>query len=217
MPKAPVKKPPVAPVAPTPPPAPTPVVAKRPMKVKYPLLEVEVFSITSPKGPLDVAWMKDAMGWETESEYRARKVRENPGTTPEKFPMGDGVALEGGGIQPVHCTNVAGEKVICWHNAHNRPFDDAWSEDIEHTVLVGQWAGPHTMPGETVNGETIRISRYGQVLSGQHSMTGAIRADEKLKKARAELGREAADRVAALADWIESSLPLLLEPAPVAA
>lgn len=31
------------------------------------------------------------------------------------------------------------------------------------------------------------------------------------------LGREAADRVAALADWIEASLPLLLEPAPVAA
>ncbi len=80
---------------------------------------------------------------------------------------------------------MAGEKVRCTNNLNNRPFDEKWSEDLEHTVLYGQWAGPHTVPGETVNGETVRISRYGRVISGQHQMTGAIKAGQKLARDRA--------------------------------
>ncbi len=76
------------------------------------------------------------------------------------------------------------ERVRCHHNANNRPFDDGWSEDIMNMVLVGQWAGPHTVPGETVNGETVRVGRYGHMLSGQHQGTGCIWADEELALSR---------------------------------
>ncbi len=200
MPKAPAKKKPEQPVAPTPPPppAPTPVVqaAKFKLPIIYPKMQVDEFSTTSAKGPLDVAWMKKAMYWETESEFKARRAAET-GTKPEAWVFGEGVVQppeKGGGIQPVHCKDVAGNRVVCWNNAHNRPFDESWCEDLVHTILFGQWAGPHTMPGETVNGETIRISRCGQVLSGQHSMTAAILADEYLQKARADMGREEADK-----------------------
>ena len=94
-----------------------------------------------------------------------------------------------------HCLNTDEEKVRCCNNANNRPFDDGWSEDIESMILTGTWAGPFTLPGETINGETVRISRYGRVLSAQHQGTGLIRADENLQAARAKYGRERADEM----------------------
>lgn len=190
MPKAPAKKQPV--VAPTPPPAPVATPQAEAWPIRYPTLTVEEFSTTSAKGPLDIEWQKAAMGWETESEFVARKLAENPGSKPEQW-MVNPQKKDTFGDQ-YHCRDISGQKVRCNYNAHNRPFDEGWSEDITHMVLHGNWAGPHTLPGETVNGETIRISRYGWVLSGQHCMTGCVRADEKLQKARAELGREAADK-----------------------
>lgn len=202
MPKAVAKKKPVEvvkPVAPPPPPPspePTPVVeaVKLNLPVVYDKLTIEEYSTASEKGPLDIAWIVEAMGWETESEYLARMLAENPGSKPEQWMadpkkkdiFGDGVLNQATGlIQPVHCKNVAGEKVICWNNANNRPYDGDWGEAISEMVLAGQWAGPFTVSGETVNGETIRISRYGRVLSGQHQMTGAKLASEKLAAARA--------------------------------
>lgn len=190
MPKA-AKRKTVAPVAPTPP---APVVSTaNELPVVYPVLEVDVYSTTSPKGPLEVEWMKKAMGWETEPEYQARMVREKGGAAAH-YIFGDlGIRYEDGSVSPVHCVNVAGEKVVCRHNAHNRSFDKEWCEDLVHTILYGQWAGPHTMPGQTINGETIRISCYGRVLSGQHQMTAAILADEYLHRKRADLGMDAAN------------------------
>ena len=191
-------KQPVQPVAPTPPP---PAPAPEPesvqwtppdLPVKYPDLTIDEYSTVSPKGPLDVQWCKDALGWETEKEWQKRMVEEelargNTTAKPEHFLFGDGVALAGGGFHPVHCRNLAGEKVICWNNGNNRPFDEAWSFDaLAETVLSGKWAGPFTVPGETVNGETVRISKYGRVISGAHQMSACIRAGEKLTKARAD-------------------------------
>lgn len=186
MPKA--KKqpvPPVAPEAPYPPeptqaPPTTPTDDARTLQVIYEKLDVTEFSTATERGPLTVEEMKDILGWETESQYKERKVREDTAKgkencKPEHYIYGE----------DYHCKNLAGEKVRCTNNLNNRPFDEKWSEDLEHTVLAGQWAGPHTIPGETVNGETIRISRYGRVISGQHQMTGAIKADEKLQRDRA--------------------------------
>jgi hypothetical protein len=192
MPASKKKKPapiqPVKPVAPPPPTATNNVPAAPALPVMYEKVEIAEYSTTSEKGPLTIDDLKTIMDWETESEFIARKVKEFPDTKPEKWKwLGELVESEVNGVKtllPIHCNNVSGEKVICWKNAHNRPFDESWCEKLIHTHLYGQWAGPHTIPGETVNGETIRISRYGRVISGQHSITSAILADEQLQKDR---------------------------------
>lgn len=186
MPKA--KKapaPPIQPVTPSPPPpqlvaalAPLP---KSDLPVMYDQLEIVEYSIASPKGPLSVDRQKLLLGWESEEEFKVRKMTEVPGSKPEQWLFGDNY----------HCKNVAGNKVRANNNAHNRPFDMGWCEALVHTVLYGQWAGPHTIPGETVNGETVRISRYGRVMSGQHQMTACILADEWLQRDRELLGLDA--------------------------
>lgn len=188
MPKAKSKKTaPVQPIAPTPPPEPVPVQEAAPPPddrvVVYPSLEINECSTTSKRGPLTIAMMKKFLGWETEKEYQTRIVKEehekgNMTAKPEHYLFGE----------DYHCRNVAGEKVCCHNNNNNRRFDDAWAEALEDTILYGRWAGPFTMKGDwiTVNGETIRISRWGEVISGQHQMTGCIRAGEKLAKARAD-------------------------------
>ena len=186
MPKAPKKKPvaPTAPKAPEPTAAPAPAANGAPgLPVLYDRLDIKEYSTAVPRGPLGVDDIVTTLGWETEKEYQARKVRENPGTKPEHYLFGD----------TYHCLDVSGQKVRCNHNAHNRPFDVDWCKALMHTVLSGQWAGPYTVPGETVNGETVRISRYGRVLSGQHSMTACKLADEWLQKARKDLGLDAAN------------------------
>jgi hypothetical protein len=188
MPKSSKKKSaPVQPVAPTPPPSPEPS-SQVPWwltgPVIYDRLEIDERSTASSKGPITVAWAKTAMGWETEKEYQARMVA-TKGGKPEHYLFGEAVEREDGtGLQPVHCLNLASEKVVCWNNSDNRPLDVDWCNDLSHTVLTGAWVGPHTIPGETVNGETVRISRYGRIISAQHQLTGLILASEKLAKAR---------------------------------
>ena len=194
MPKAkPAKaKPVVAPKPPAPPQAPPAPAPAGNMPIVYPTVEFTEYSTTSPKGPLTIERMKTILWWETEKEYQARMVAENPGTKPEHWLFGEnGPKIKDAsgaeiGFQPIHCRNVAGEKVVCWNNAGNRSFDDEWEKNLIHTVLYGQWAGPFTIPGETINGEAIRISKYGRVLSGQHQMTACIHAGEFLAKARAD-------------------------------
>lgn len=159
------------------------------LTVVYDKIEINEYSTTSSKGPLTIEMQKMLLGWETESEFKERKCREVTGSKPDQWAWGSDMVEFTDEIGqkvnvPVHCKNVAGEKVICKHNAHNRPFDEKWCQSLIHTILYGQWAGPHTIPGETVNGETIRVSRYGRVLSGQHSMTACILAGEWLHQAR---------------------------------
>lgn len=178
MPKAKKGKAPAQPVAPTPPPEPKaapPPPAPPGLAVVYHELEILEFSTAVPRGPLTIADCEEALGWETEKQYQIRKVAEKPGTKPEQWLYGE----------VYHCKNLAGEKVRCRYNANNRPFDMDWCEHLIHTVLYGQWAGPFTIPGETVNGETVRISKYGRVLSGQHQMTACKLAGEWLARARA--------------------------------
>lgn len=173
------KSKPVQPVSPTPPPAPAQPVAVTATKppdlpVLYDRLEILEFSTAVDRGPITVQDIKDMLGWETESEFKVRKVREDPTSKPDHWLYGD----------DYHTTDLYGEKVRCVYNANNRPFDREWCDAIVEMILAGQWAGPFTVPGETVNGETIRISRYGRVLSGQHQGTALILASQKLAKAR---------------------------------
>ncbi len=191
MPRAKKKPTPVQPVTPTPP-APQPESTptdrdgtptngeatqsspKSGLPVMYDKLKIVEYSSTSEHGPLTPDDMKIMLGWETEKEYQNRMVLENPNSKPEHWLYGD----------LFHCLDIDKQKVRCRANANNRPFDMGWCEDLTHTILYGHWAGPLMMPGETVNGETVRISKYGRVLSGQHQGTALVLADEWLQKSR---------------------------------
>ncbi len=192
----PARKKPAQPVAPTPtvvpePKSTTPLAAAptsmRPdLPIIYPDIEIHLRCVGSEFGPLGPDYAAASLGWETEKEFQARKCKESPNTKPEQWLFGD----------VYHCRNVAGEKVRCNNNAYNRPFDESWCEDLVHTILFGQWAGPHTIPNEgTVNGETIRISRYGRTISGQHSLSACKLANEFLHKARFGVPRRRLRRV----------------------
>lgn len=175
---------PIAPVAPAP--ATNGAVVTTPsaapnLPVLYPEVKVVEYSTASKMGPLTIAMIEKTLGWETEEQFKTRKVKEVPGTKPEAWSF---TIPDVGDVY--HCTNVKREKVRCNNNAGNRSFDESWCEKLVYTILHGRWAGPFTIPGETVNGETVRISRYGRVLSGQHQLTAAKLADEWLQQARAE-------------------------------
>lgn len=154
-------------------PAPT---ATSGMPIMYPRVNIVEHSTTSPQGPLTPDEVVVMMEWETEPQYQARMVREKPDSKPEHWLFGE----------DYHCIDSDGHKVRCHRNANNRPFDMDWCEALIHTILHGQWAGPLMVPGETINGETVRISRYGRVLSGQHQCTALKLADEQLQKSRAK-------------------------------
>ncbi len=142
--------------------------------VTYPDLKMVEYSSTSPAGPLTSQDWRVMLGWETEKQYQARMVLADPKSKPEHHLFGE----------DYHCLDRAKQKVRCHRNANNRPFDSTWAEHLVQTLLRFQWAGPLTIPDETVNGETVRISRYGRVLSGQHEGTACILADEDLQAER---------------------------------
>lgn len=173
-------------LVPDPAPAPEPEAAaastEPALSIVYPKVECLEYSIDSPRGPLTSDDIDVMMGWETEEEYQRRMVQENGGELTH-YLYGD----------VFHCLDEYGKKVRCHNNAGNRSFDEEWCEYIIDMVLNGVWAGPLMMPGETINGETIRISRYGRVLSGQHQMTACKRANQRLQKLRAK-SREEADQ-----------------------
>lgn len=179
---------------------------KQSIPVLYDRVEITEYSTTSEKGPITAEDVVDMLGWETEEQYQKRMVKENPSTKPEHWLFGDNGprCKDTGQFQPIHCVDTYGRKVVCWHNANNRPFDMAWCEELIHTILHWQWVGPLTTTESveifqngqnqmvtfpaTINGETIRISRYGRVLSGQHQGTALKLADERLQVSRSQPG-----------------------------
>lgn len=113
--------------------------------------------------------MRQILGWETEDEYAARRMAEDPALTREecRFEEGD------------YYLDWYENKVRMWNNNHNRPLTRAKGLEYAQTFLNREWAGPLTMPGETVNGEPFIISRTGNVLSGQHRGFGLIIAYQR--------------------------------------
>ena len=106
---------------------------------------------------------KRILGWETESDYAKRREME------------DGVVGASFGKEFL-LTDLEGNKVRCWNVSKNRPLDFPHCMKMRQTFLVRDWAGPTTMIGETINGETIIIGRTCEVISGQHRLIGYILA-----------------------------------------
>lgn len=138
--------------------------------------------------------MRQILGWESEPEYTARMLQNNPSLKPEEAVFGDKVQWL--------FKDVEGNKVVCWNNSTNRPFDESHARRLGQDMLNLNWAGELTMPtlqeftygGDvpyimrdgtvvnpgaiilltegTVNGETLIVGRSGQVESGQHRGVG---------------------------------------------
>lgn len=129
-------------------------------KVVYPELKLE---LACGENALTESIVEQLLGWEDEERYSARV---KGGKFGEDFLLKD----------------VEGRKVRCWHNNRNRPFTLAHADSLGQDVLNRVWAGPMTigMGSDgmivTINCENIIISRYAEVISGQHRLIGFKRA-----------------------------------------
>lgn len=75
-----------------------------------------------------------------------------------------------------HLTDRNGAKVRLANSTHNRGFDQRLGEKYMYEHLNKRWM---------VNGEPRILGKYGEVISGQHSMSGAVLAEqERLKDPR---------------------------------
>jgi hypothetical protein len=146
------------------------ITMEEPKEIIYPKVQSIV---CDGKDAITVSQAKDLLGWETEKEFAARGVSESgiEGAKEEDFGYGeekDNYLLK----------DEEGNKVRCWNNSRNRPFSEPWARQLAQDILNRNFTGPTTMPGETVNGESVIISRTGQVLSAQHRLIGLVLAGQ---------------------------------------
>lgn len=72
-----------------------------------------------------------------------------------------------------HLTDRNGNKIRLRNSTHNRGFDQRLGEKYMYEHLNKRWQ---------VNGEPRILGKYGEVISGQHSMTGAVLAEQERQK-----------------------------------
>lgn len=116
-------------------------------------------------GPISYAMMKKILRWETESEYTARVLKANPKLKESKAKFGDNYLLK----------NYAGEKVRCWNNARNRPFDENHARSLGQDMLNKNYE---------MNCENFIIGETGIVISGQHRGCGFMLAVEEWRASK---------------------------------
>lgn len=115
------------------------------------------------KAPVGVDYVKQLMGWESEGDYSKRRAAETG--QPEakcKFPDD---------MEVVPFEDVNGERVVCWHNHHNRPFDREHALELAQDQLHRVWR---------FNMENFIVSKYGTVLSAQHRGIALVFAHQML-------------------------------------
>lgn len=137
-------------------PPPVSPVASQVRPVLYP--EIQVNGVTIPITILTLAAAKKMIGWETEEDYYHR--------TGNKIDYGDNYTL----------IDINKKKVRCSHNNNNRPYTESWSRELAQSILSREWADSRNGPDMSINGETIIITRYGDIDSGQHRIIGFILA-----------------------------------------
>lgn len=163
---------------------PTKAVKAKPKKVEQvelPFPDLEVLhcwaeGVDGGIGPITEEQMKEILGWETEGEYRKRKMDEDDSLLAEQAVFTD----EDWGRMSLK--NRAGEKVVCWNCRNNRELDMAQTKEYIQDILRGNWAGPTPMPGTTINGETIIIGKSGQTISCQKRGVALVLACEDWRR-----------------------------------
>jgi len=117
---------------------------------------------------LTIEGVKRILNWETEEEYAARLLAENPKIKPAACAFESRPRSETPGAEPL-LTDLFGRRVVCWNNGRNRDLRIDWALSIAQDILNGHWR---------LNGETIVIGRTGLVLSAQHRLIGFVLADQ---------------------------------------
>lgn len=120
------------------------------LAVVHPELAVE---ICTGDRALSAQRAKDVLGWEEETEA-------------VKF--GSDYLLR----------DEDGKKIRCFYNTKNRPLSETWARTLAQDILHRRWADSRNGEGNTTNGESVIVGRYGQVLSGQHRLIGLILAEQ---------------------------------------
>lgn len=120
--------------------------------------------------PLKEDLAKQLLGWEDEETYKTRIG----GTSGGKGVPGFG--------REFLLQDLFNKRVRCWNNTKNRPFDISWARALAQDIL---FSGPGLPPERRrwqLNGETIVIGKYGQVLSGQHRLVALILACQQWRR-----------------------------------
>jgi hypothetical protein len=127
-------------------------------KVEFPEIDVKVYN----KKPITVEQAKKWLGWVTFEEYVARETasmtEEQRNKAKIRFPDDACTLLD-----------YNGNPVMLENNTHNRPFDRNWALTLAQDHLNRHWK---------INGETIIIGMYKDVLSGQHRLVGLVFAEQ---------------------------------------
>jgi hypothetical protein len=117
--------------------------------VLFPNLEVIICTVAEG-GPITAEHARDMLGWE---ELAAK----------------DDSAL---------FQDLNGKWVRCIRNTHNRIIDMGRVRVMMQDKLNKQWADSRNWPGATINGETIVIDRYGDVVNGQKRLISLCLAEQ---------------------------------------
>lgn len=129
---------------------------KQDREVTYP--ELEVRHCYGPDA-LTADKAREFLGW-------AEETKEDP--------FGDDYWIRDANGKKVRALNNYNPKA----GIYNRPLDREHALSLAQDILNRAWSGPTTMPGETVNGETVVIGRYGRVLSAQHRLAALVFAHQ---------------------------------------
>lgn len=135
------------------------------------------------EGPLTAEQAMIMLEWKDEEEYNKEMQELNPDRLgSEGQPV---VYKYDGPNEPDSLFTDRGakpKKVRCNNVVGNRWFDDRYTKGYMQSILKRVWAGPTTFPGETVNGETIVITRTGRIDSGQKRLVALVWATQEWEK-----------------------------------
>jgi hypothetical protein len=137
---------------------------QKPGKVRdkiYEAVEVNGIPVPAERVVLTYDQVKAIMGWETEEEYAARRVKE--GFAKALIQFGDDYLL----------LDEYDKKVRCSHNSTNRPFDAGVAKSYRQDHLHRKFL---------FNGEAFIVDEFGDVISGQHRGAGFILAVQAWRK-----------------------------------
>lgn len=148
-------------------------------KVVYPHIEIEL-CLEEPEyegqevvGAITAEQAKVLLGWETEAQFIARMKAKDGSLKDSQLKFGDHATLR----------DFLGNPVICWNSLDNRFLDQKWAKSLDQDMLNKNWADSRNTRDDdeepmSINGETIIIGKYGNVLSANHRLVGLVLAQQ---------------------------------------
>ena len=121
---------------------------------------VNPVEITPENTVVTAALARKLLGWETEEQYKERKLKANPKAKEKEMTFGDKYLL----------LDLNDNKVQCWSNLQNRRLRPAHVKSLAQDVLNGKWK---------FNGEALIVGKTGMGLSVQHRLIALVLAAQE--------------------------------------